>query len=695
MTEDTLSLAADFPALSHDDWLVLVDKALKGASFEKKMVTKTHEGFSIQPLYTCQDWPTEGDPSGFPGGAPFTRGGTASGSLQTGWDIRQEHAHPDPVTANKQILTDLEKGASSVSLRLDMAGRVGLDADAEAAAEIAGWDGIMVSSVEDLDAALSGVILDGAVVSLDAGAGFEAAAALMVALWKKRGVDPSKALVSFDADPLGTLAAIGALPMSTDRALERLAALAVMTAASYPKATAVKVDGAPYHDAGANESQTLGAILATGVAYLRAMEAAGMDLGSAARQIVFSLPLDSDFFMGIAKLRAARLLWGRVMEACGVAESDRAMRLRATTARRILTRRDPWVNMLRTTVTCFAGAVGGADTVSVAPFDAALGVSSDFARRIARNVQIVLMEESNLGRVIDPAGGSWYVETLTDRLAREAWSEFQRIEEEGGMVAALESGSFAALIADTWEVRRTAIGKRKDPITGVSEFPNLGEAPVETAPVDRDALVKAATARLAASRASADKVADFATAVEAAGKGATLGGLTAALSDGHAAQVDAFTAHDLAEDFEALRDASDLWMEKQGQRPAIFLANLGPVAQYTARATFAKNLFEAGGIEGRPGSGAASAEECASAFTESGAKVAVICSSDGLYAEMAEPVARALKAAGATKLYLAGAPGDAKDALSAAGVDAFVHVGCDVLGTLTDLHAHLGLTVEG
>jgi methylmalonyl-CoA mutase len=691
MTEDTLALAADFPAVSHEEWLALVDKALKGASFEKKMVTKTHEGFAIQPLYTRQDWPAEGDPSGFPGGVPFTRGGTANGPVPAGWDIRQEHAHPDPVAANKQILTDLERGATSVTLRLDMAGRAGLDGDAEAAEDLAGWDGLMISSVEDLDAALAGVFLDGAVVSLDAGAAFEPAAALMVALWKKRGIDPVKALGAFDADPLGTLASIGALPMSTDKALERLGALAAHAAASFPRATAVKVDGAPYHDAGANESQTLGAVLATGVAYLRAMEAAGLDLGAAARQIVFSLPLDSDQFMGIAKLRAARLLWGRIMEACGVAEADRAMRLRATTARRILTRRDPWVNMLRTTVTCFAGAVGGADSVSVAPFDAALGVSTDFARRIARNVQIVLMEESNLAKVIDPAGGSWFVETLTDRLAREAWSEFQRIEEEGGIVPSLESGALAGRIAETWEARRAAIAKRKDPVTGVSEFPNLGEAPVETLAIDRDALVKVAKARLGASRKGADAVADFATAVDAAGKGATLGGLLAALTDGVAAQVPVLTAHDLAEDYEALRDASDAWKDAKGARPSIFLANLGPVAQHTARATYAKNLFEAGGILALAGEGAASADEAAAAFTASGADVAVICSSDTVYAEMAEATAAALKAAGASKLYLAGAPGEAKDALVAAGVDAFIHVGCDVLGILTDLHAHLGL----
>ncbi|MBK1665858.1 methylmalonyl-CoA mutase [Rhodospirillum rubrum] len=695
MTQDILALAGDFPTLSREAWLALVDKALKGAPFEKKMVTKTHEGFSIQPIYTRADWPSTGDPSGFPGVMPFTRGGTAAGAVLHGWDVRQEHAHPDPTAANAQILTDLERGASSVTLRFDAAGRAGFDSDDAEAADLAGVEGMMIASLDDLDTALAGVFLDGAVVGLQAGAAFEPAAALLAALWARRQIAPAAALGAFNADPLGTLAATGSLPMSAARALSRLGALAAHTARSYPQATAVMVDGAPYHDGGANEVQTLAAVLSTGVAYLRAMEAAGLSVDEAAAQMVFSLPLDADIFLGVAKLRAARRLWARVLEASGASEPSRAMRLHATTARRVLTRRDPWVNMLRGTVSCFAGAVGGADSIAVAPFDAALGVATDFSRRIARNVQVILLEECNLGRVNDPAGGSWYVETLTDRLAREAWSAFQGLEAEGGMVAALESGALAGRIAATWDDRRKAIAKRKDPLTGISEFPNLAEAPVATTPVDLAALRQAATARLSAARRDGVAPGDFAAAIEAVGTGATLGALTRALGDGAALRVPAVAPHVLAEDFEALRDASDDWLAAHGQRPKIFLANLGPVAQHTARATFAKNFFEAGGIEAVAGAGFDEAADCVAAWRDSGAKVAILCSSDGLYETKAEDMARALKAAGVSRLYLAGAPGERRALYDAAGVDAYIQAGSDVLGVLGDLHAHLGLAVEG
>ncbi len=692
MTQDTLPLAEGFPAVSNEEWLALVEKVLKGAPFEKKMVTKTHEGFSIQPLYTRADWPAEGNPSGFPGAMPFSRGADAIARNTGGWIIRQDVAHPDPARAAAQSVADLEGGSTALTLILDQAGRAGLDADDPAAVDLAGMGGVMVSSLEDMDSALSGVFLDGASIGLRAGAAFEPAAALLAALWDKRVVAAGAAQGAFNADPIGVLAAGGSLPMGIGHALSRLAALAAHTAATYPKVTAVMVDGAPWHDAGASESQMLACQMSTAVAYLKAMEAAGMDLGTAARQIVFDLPMDADIFLGIAKLRAARLVWARVCEACGIAEGDRAMRQHAGTARRILTRRDPWVNMLRTTVTCFSAAAGGADSIGVAPFDAALGVPGDFGRRIARNVQIILWEESHLARVIDPAGGSWYVETLTDRLAREVWGRFQELEGEGGILASLESGAIQARIAETWEARRKAIGTRKDPITGVSEFPNITEAPVEQEAIDLTALRSAAAGRLSAGRASSvPVVADFGTAVDAAKKGVSLGQLAKALSDGGCATVAALPSHALAEDFEALRDAADA----ADTRPTIFLATLGPIAQHTARATYAKNFFEAGGIAATTGVVLDTAEACADAFKASGAKVAVLCSSDTVYETLAEAAAQALKAAGAGKVWLAGAPGDKKDAYAAAGVDGYIHMGCDVLGTLVDLHAHLGLKTEG
>lgn len=695
MTDTPLVLAAEFPDASHEQWLALVEKTLKGKPFDKAMVDRTPEGIAIPGLHSKEDWDATGDPSGLPGAAPFTRGGRASGNAATGWDIRQVCAHPNPVTANKQILADLETGATSVTLRLDLAGRTGLDSDAEG--PLAGEDGIMVSSLEDLETVLTGVYLDGATVALEAGGGFDGAAALLQALWRNKGIAPSAALGAFNADPLGSLALLGALPMTVDKALERMAALAAHTAATYPQVTAVMVDTGAHHGAGATESEDLACMLATGVAYLRAMEQTGMDLGTAARQIVFALPLDADQFPAIAKLRAARLLWGKVCAACGIEGADAAMRLTAYPSPRILTRRDPWVNMLRTTVTCFAAAVGGADAVSTTPFDAALGVPTDFARRVARNVQVVLMEESHLGKVIDPAGGSWYVETLTEKLAASAWTSFQAIEAAGGMAAALDSGMVQALVAKSREARKATFAKRKTAVTGVSEFPNIGESPVETAPVDLDALRASAADRLGRTRPASlpGTVADCAGAVDQALKGASLGQLTSVLSDGTAATIEPQPDYSFAEDYEALRDAADAAAAQDGVRPKVFLANLGPVAVHTARATFAKNLFEAGGVEAVFGEGTTDPAALAAAFKDSGAKAAVLCSSDEVYAEHAIACAKALGEAGAVKLYLAGRAADsaAEAAQADVGLETYIYTGCDVLAVLQDLHAVLGIDI--
>ncbi|GAA0575574.1 methylmalonyl-CoA mutase family protein [Caenispirillum bisanense] len=696
MSDDTLTLAGDFPA-TKDLWLAAVEKVLKGAPFDKKMLTKTYEGITLQPLYTGADWAAEGDPSGLPGFAPFTRGATAAGTRAAGWDIRQLHTHPDPAAVNKAVLTDLERGASSVTLRLDEAARRGDDADA--ATNLAGLGGLMAYTAADFDVALTGVYEDLATVALEAGAAFLPAAALLAAHWQVKGLDRAAVRAAFNADPLGWLAATGELPGGAEVQLKALADLAAWTAANCPNATAVAVDTGAYHLAGATETQDLAIAMATAVAYLRAMTAAGMSVEAAAQQIVFSLPVGTEQFLAIAKLRAARRLWGQVMEACGVSGDAARMRLAAATAERVVSQRDPWVNMLRTTVTTFAAAVGGADSVTVLPFDAMLGLPTDFARRIARNTQLVLMEESNLDKVVDPAGGSWYVETLTGQMADEAWTLFQDIEKHGGLLACLESGHVPAKIEAAHAARAKALATRKDPITGVSEFPNIHEKPVDVVTPDLDALRRAAVARVRDGRRSAalplsdlGSGAVTAAAVEAAAAGATLAALAAALAAaGEASVVKALPQRRLAAEYEDLRDAADEFMVTTGARPRIFLASLGPVAVHTARATYAKNFFEAGGIEAVGTAGYDSAEACVAAFKESGAPIAVLCSSDDVYAELAEKTAAGLKTAGCRKLFLAGAPGERKDAYTAAGIDGFVFLGCDALDTLRSTLALMGV----
>ncbi len=689
-------MAGDFPTQRYEEWRGAVNKALKGAPFEKKMVSRTYEGITLQPLYTRQDWPAM--EAEFPGMRPFSRGFGASGVGAEGWCIRQEHEEPDLRVANAAILADLQGGVTSVVVRLDQAARSGFDPD-RASPHSIGFDGVMVYARADFDVLLEKVPLNIVPIVLASGSQFLSAAALLASLWHQRNVSSDKAKGSFNADPLGTLAATGALPMPVEKALAHMADLAGYTARNWPCVTAVGVDTTPYYEAGATDSQDLACAMATGVAYLRAMTAAGLDVDTACHQISFTLPVGCDFFLSIAKLRAARKLWARVTESC--AATPTAALINARTTERMMTRYDPWVNMLRTTTAACAAGLAGANSITVLPFDHALGQINDFSRRVTRNSQIILREESSLTQVIDPAGGSWYVESLTEQLAQAAWGVFQDIEKAGGMAAALSGGVIADQLESVWRVREKNIAHRSDPLTGLSEFPNIAETlPRHSSHTNRESLIEQARVLLPANRVEAAETlrgiqlgSITEMAVAAAANGATLGSLfTVLTADAMHTSIQALPRRKLSESFESLRDAADSYKKRTGNLPAIFLANLGPIAAHTMRATYAKNFFEAGGIKTLTNDGFIEAESCASAFRDSGARIAILCSSDALYEKYVERMAPALKAAGCTFLFLAGHPGDKKTAYMEAGVDDFIFMGCNVLGSLRTTLSHLGVT---
>ncbi|MDT0346384.1 methylmalonyl-CoA mutase family protein [Streptomyces litchfieldiae] len=624
VSEEDLPLAAEFPEASREEWQRLVAGVLRkagkgefeGRAAEDALATRLADGIVTRPLYTAEDGVE--DP-GFPGFPPFLRGGRPEGTAVAGWDVRQRHADPDPARANEAVLADLENGVTSVWLA-------------------AGAGGVPVAG---LARALEGVLLDLAPVVLDAGAETDAAAGELLRLYGERGVAPDKAVGFLGADPLGLAARTGAVAGVAER-LSAAAELAARCRREWPKVTALTVDALPYHEAGGSAAQELGSSLATGVAYLRALTAAGLGVEEACGQLEFRYAATEDQFLTIAKLRAARRLWARVAEVCGAEPAARAQRQHAVTSVVMMTRRDPWVNMLRTTVACLAAGAGGADAVTVLPFDHALGLPDAFARRIARNTSSILLAESHLARVIDPAGGSWYVERLTRELAEAAWAWFQETERAGGQAAALESGLVAERLAATWESRSRNLARRREPITGVSEFPNLDEAPVERPAVP-----------------------------EPVG-----GGLPRVSRD---------------EAFEALRARSDAHLAATGARPRVFLAALGPAAAHTARATFAANLFRAAGIEPVQDPVTVDAGSAGAALVGSGAAVACLCSSDTRYTEEAEAVAAALKAAGARWVFLAGRPGERREAYAAAGIDDFVFAGGDAVAVLTSVLDLLGV----
>ncbi|HEX4831039.1 MAG TPA: methylmalonyl-CoA mutase family protein [Trebonia sp.] len=447
---DELTLAAEFPAATREQWQRLVAKVVGRASDpgdapERELVTVTADGIEIEPLYTAEDASAE---AGYPGQAPFTRGRTAAGN-RGGWDIRQRHHHPDPAAAREQVMEDLEGGVTSLWLGL-------------------GDDQIPLGALPDV---LGEAYLDMAAIVLDAGAEFTTAAEAFLALAARRGVPASALTGSLGADPLGVLARTGRAASLADAA-----ALAGRCVAELPGMRAIVVDALPCHEAGGTDAQELGYALAAGAEYLRALRGAGMGGPAAAGQLEFRYAATADQFATIAKLRAARRAWARVIELCGIGASAGGQRQHAVTSWPMLTRRDPWNNILRGTLACFAAGVGGAGAITVTPFDAAVGRPDRLGRRVARNTHALLAEESHVASVLDPAGGSWYVEELTGQLAARAWARFQDIERQGGLRAALASGYVAGQLAASRQARRDALARRQEAITGVSEFPLVGES---------------------------------------------------------------------------------------------------------------------------------------------------------------------------------------------------------------------------
>lgn len=719
-----LTIQDDFPAVDYETWKAVAERDLRGAPFEKKLITHTYEGIDLMPVYTGADWSSAGDPSGLPGMGVHTRGSDPLGASVCGWDICQEHADPDIQLTHEMIMEDLERGVTALLLRFDAAIRDGMDVSTPGAEMLCGQDGLMVYTLDDLDALLKDVHLNMVGLHLEAGMSAPVIAAQIAALLKRREIDATKVRGALNMDPLAVLARRGELPCEMEEALRRMVDLAAWTNKNLPRFRAIRVGTGPYHHAGSTAAQDLGYSMATALVYLRAMLDAGIPMSDACKQLQFNYNLGTNFFLATAKLRAARTLWSKVIQQCGGTEDDANMVIHARGSKRVITQRDPWVNMLRGTVCTFAAAIGGAQIITCEPFDKALGLPNEFSRRIARNTQIILAEESHLGRVVDPAGGAWMVEKLTDQLCEKAWAVLQSVESDGGMAHALKTGKIAEQIDSAFKSRLKNIAVRKDAVTGVSEFPNLNEKAVEKREPDYAALKQTAASRLA-ERSGLDESSPVLAAIhdatllqdqpgditqaiyEAVEQGASVGLVCSeSFRDGRPLYTSAIAPHPYAEPFEELRDASDVFLATTGHRPRVLLVTLGSVAEHTARATYARNFFEAGGFETvatQPITGDAS--EMANAATSQRSEIegeanipcsiVCICSTDTHYEAAAGEVAAALKSAGCRTVILAGFPGDKKDTYTQAGIDQFIFMKCDVLGTLRELLRDEGVLIEG
>ena len=574
-----LTLESNFAAASQADWLDAVEKALKGKSADT-LVSQDLAGFVRQPLYTEADSVTAHDEAGLPGFAPFMRGATAVTNKFLPWHIAQRAILGRANADNAAILTDLTGGVSA--LTLDFSEKSATPAT--------------------LKALLKNVMLDIAPLSLANATAKDAAAVLDV----------------LDDRDIGDMPVFLNLSPAT---LENQLNLAEM-AQKRPAARLLIANGAAWHAQGASVPQELGWMLADLVEGVRRCEADGLDATQALSKITLSLAADVDFFATLAKIRAARVLFANIAEALGA--TDARPQIHAETSLRAFSDVDPWVNILRATTASMAAGIAGVDLMTVAPCTATSASDNQLTRRIARNTQIILQEESHIGHVADAAGGSWYVEQLTRDLAASGWAEFQKIEAAGGILAAQDSGLLQAALNAQTEAFTAAVDTRALPLVGISEFPNIDEKPLDAAKND--------------------------------------------------------SGYRFAQGFEALRRAA------QKSKPKVFVACIGEMAQFTPRANFATNLYNAGGLQAVLGDGGTDAQAIAAAFQKSNAKITVICGSDADYDAHGNEVATALKAAGATHIALAGKPRESSD------IDAYCFAGCAALSFLQEIHDKLGLS---
>ena len=669
-----------FPPVSKSAWLAKVEADLKGASPDR-LRSKTAGGLDIEPLYTAED--AVAPDAGFPGVYPYVRGATPLAR----WVVRQEYDDPRPSVCKAQIAQDLGRGVEALWLR------------------IGPRHGCRVLTTENLDDVLGATDLGATSVYVEGGSDALAVAAGFLAVAERRGVSREALRGGFAFDPIGLLAREGRIQGGLRARLAELCDLAAWCAQNAPGLRAVDVSGDAYDGGGASEVQELAYTIATGIEYLRQLTKAGIRIEDAARQIGFSYAVSGDFFTQIAKLRAARGLWAKVISAAGGEPSAAAMSIHARTSSFTMAKRDPWVNMLRVTAECTAAVLGGAQSVATQPFDAAIGPPDELARRVARNTQIVLRDESHLDAVADAAGGSWFVETLTDQLARAAWKEIRSIEGAGGIVQALGSGRIVDAIDAVAKVRQHSIAKRKAPILGVSEFPNATEQPVHRDPVPQEEIKRMLRAGLDELDVGAHRDVLLGLArqvndpdrapgalteacVAATSSGTDIYSVAAVLQHGQPDfHVEPIRQWRAAEAWERLRDRSD----RSETRPKAFMANLGSIPSHKARSTWAQNLLAAVGVSCSTNEGFGDPKAIEAAWRDAPASLAVICGSDEDYESMLEPAVVALKKAGCPIVLVAGRPGERAAALREAGVSDFVFVGADVLRVMADVLDSVGV----
>ncbi len=702
---DNPDLKNDFPVLSFDDWKKQVEKDLKGESFDKKLITKTYEEINLQPLYSSTDIKDLPQINNFPGFHNYLRGSNVSGYSFKSWEIAQEYKQALPEDLNEALISDLKRGLNSISIILDNPTQLGIDADQSKTGEV-GKDGLSISGVRKMQVLFKDIDLTNQPINISCGFSALPITLLFTAYANETRTSLMNIKGSITSDPYEYLLTKGELPISLNQIFDEMKLSTELMINSNSAIKTIGVSGLHFNNAGANSVQELAFTLATVVDYLNEMISRGLKVDDVAKRIKFTFGIGSFYFMEVAKLRAARLLWSKILEAYDVKEENRKIFIHAKTSQFNQTYFDPFVNSLRTTTEAFSAIVGGVDSLQTNTYDESFNTTDDFSRRLARNTQIILKEESHLDQVIDPAGGSYFVEKLTDDIANVAWKLFQTIEEKGGMLKSIQSGFVQDEIVQVAELRKKDFAKRKSILVGTNMYANPKEEMMEIINQDLNAIYKKRVEYIQKYRITGEdkkhksileklqKIADTKSyelvddAVEAFLEGASLGEITKSIraSAEKGISVTPFRQFRLSQMFEELRIASENYKKKTGSKLKVFLATMGPLKQFKARADFSKAFFEVGGFEIIYPNGFATPDEAVKAAIDSKAQVVVICSTDDTYPELVSPIVNGIKEKSKNvSVILAGYPKDQIEEHKKSGVDDFIYLGADVHLILSSL----------
>ncbi len=702
--EEELSFNEDFPAQDYEEWKAKIIADLKGADFEKKLLTKTYEGITLKPIYSRNDLTKIRVGEDFPGFADYVRNKNAAGYAAEEWNVAQRYIASQKGESKLLLYKSLSNGQNCVTLPLDYFSKTGAfpEGDSSTLDEL---NGLAIFSLNDLEKTLLGLDVKKYPLSVESGFSPLPFYFLLKSYLAKNEIPASEVKGTLGADPLTFLLANGRLKASLESVFDEIElTIKDLTEAKSPMRV-ISIAGNVFTDAGASAVEELAFVLSAANEHIFRLLNRGLTIEEISRRIQLNFGTGSFFFMEIAKLRAARFLWSKLIEEYGGNKEARKVFIHTTTADYNLAYYDAHTNILRGTTEAFSAIAGGANSVEVRPFDYRLKSSGEFSSRVARNTQIILKEETHLDKIIDPSGGSFYVESLTEEVATTAWKLFKQIEKEGGFFEAIKNGTIQKIISGTKEKRLNDFKKRKTTLVGTNKYVNLKEEKIdrEEFPVEEILSVKTEIIQTHKSERNKEKLEamliEFSKAVSASrahivnyGAGAAFVGASVfelvellRKEKREITEAEKLERFFIGAPFEELREIAANVEKKRGSAPTAFLLNYGSVKEYKARADFSRGFFETGGFAIKYSEGTTDVENLIEQANKSEAHVFVFCSTDDKYPELVEKAAKIKEIAPNAKIILAGNPRDKKEEFAEKGIDGFIYLGCDAYATLKNL----------